>query len=111
MTLRLPRSHAFAGPIFQGPFQPQHFRARLGEIEVNWIELADDGQLSCFRGADQRAFGHQRFADSAGNRRGDLRVTEIQFGGLHRGFACQQIRFIWPKRGDGLIVNLFADRR
>ena len=76
-------------------FAPQlaELGGRLGEVRIDRIELLDRRDMRRFGLTDQRAFGHERAADSAADRRADPRVFEIELGARDVRLARGDVRF------------------
>src|SRR3546814_6222725 len=67
------------------PAQAQQFTARLGDVDVDRVELLHGGQRRGLVGGDQRALGHRRLADAATDGGHDPRAVELHPGaGDHR---------------------------
>src|SRR3546814_6489170 len=69
------RSRAVALEVAGGqlPAQAQQFTARLGDVDVDRVELLHGGQRRGLVGGDQRALGHRRLAD-----RSEEHTSELQ---------------------------------
>ena len=72
--------------VLQGSPQPHQFGRGLGHVDVDGIERLNGGQDRLIR-RHNGPFGHVAHADAAGNRSGDLRVTQVDLGRLERGFG------------------------
>ena len=92
-----------------GPFQSDQITAGLGEIEIDRIELLDDGEQGGVALSDESAFRDLRPADAAGDRRGDGGVGEIELRGFLRGLGGQDFRGAHLQRGLGVFGFLLAN--
>ncbi len=90
--------------------QVEQVGARLLDVDEDRIEPLDRRQRRRLSDRDEPARGHQRTADAAGDRRGNVGETQIDLGGAHRGAVLRD-------GGGGLVggrfrvgVILFRDR-
>ena len=83
-------------------FAPQlvELGGRLGEIRIDRIELLDRRDMRRFGLTDQRAFGDERAADAAADRRADPGVFEIELGARDVGLARGDVRLGLADIGD-----------
>ena len=92
-----------------GTAQLQGFAGGLREVDVHRVDLLNDRQRRGFALPDQRAFGHQRAADAARDRRRHAGVVQVDAAGLHGGFANGHIGLGLLVGGHGIGVLLLAD--
>ena len=92
-----------------GLAQLEGFARRLGEVDIDRIDLLDHGQRRGFALADQRAFGDQRLADAARDGRRDLGIAQADIGGAHTGRARGDIGQRLFISGLGIDEILLAD--
>ena len=107
---RLGAAGARQPPGGQRLAQLQHLVGRLRDVDVERIDLLHHGQ----RGAavlllvDQRALGHQRAADAAGDRRRHRGIPQVDAGRAHRRLAGGHLRLGRFFGGHGGVVLLLA---
>jgi len=101
-TAQLARRHGLA--------QGQQLTAALREVDVDAVDLLHQRQGRGLGGTGERAFGHQRAADAAGDRRFDARHLEVDASRLHRGLAGRDIGLGHLLRRQGVGVVLLAER-
>ena len=90
--------HALAAGKLLAQFQ--HIVGRLLDIEIHRVVLLDQRHLGTV-GGNQRAFADFRFADDAGNRRGDIGMVHIdlrRIDGRLRRFHLRFGRTLGSKR-------------
>ena len=87
--------------------QAQHLGGRLGEVDVDRIDLLHHGQRRGLAFAHQRALGHQRARAVDG--RGDARIVQLQLGALQVGARQRHLGAGLAFVGGGLGVVAFAD--
>ena len=83
--------------------QAQQRGGRLRDVHVHRVKLLYRGQRRGLIGSDQRTFGDQGAPDTAGDRRQHARIDQVDPRRLHRRLRLQ-------RRGNGIVVVLFADR-
>ncbi|KGW79211.1 efflux transporter, RND family, MFP subunit domain protein [Burkholderia pseudomallei MSHR2990] len=91
---------------------PQRFDVGRGlrEVHVDRIELLDGRERRRLILADERAFGHERAARAAVDRRGDGRVIELQLRARELRARRRDGRLRLPFVGERLGVVALADR-
>ena len=67
--------------------QAQGLGRRLREVHVQAVHLLDQRHLGRLALPDQRAFGDERAADAAGDRRAHGGVIDVELRGLHGGLG------------------------
>ena len=83
-------------------FAPQlvELSGGLREVRIDRIELLNRGDMGRRILTDQRAFGDERAADAAADRRANAGVFQIEFGARDVGFACRDVRLGLADIGD-----------
>ena len=81
------RASALELPAFQGAAQLHDLRGRLRKVDVQRVDLLNEGELRGLALTHQGAFGDQGAADAARNRSRDEGVVQVDAGGLDRGLT------------------------
>jgi hypothetical protein len=93
-----------------GTAQVEQLGRRLREVDVHRVDLLDQRQRRRLALADERAFGDERAADPARDRRRHRRIAEADLGALQVRPGRRDIGLGGLLRGDGVDVVLLADR-
>ena len=99
----------FQAAIGQLLFQAQEIIARLGDVNIDRIQLLNSCQGSRLTILHQRPFGHRGFTNPAADRRGDFGVGQIDARSFHGRFRCDHGRIALLCRRDGGIVVLLTN--
>ena len=97
-------------PAGQFVFELEQLRAGLREVNIDGVELLDDGQKCRLVLTDQSAFRNFRRADAAGDWRDNFCVAEVQRSGFERGLGGKHLRFTLRGSGHRSVIVLFAHR-
>ncbi len=87
----------------------QQVDARLRQVDIDRIELGDDGQRRRLVGGDQGALGHDRAADPPGDRAQHLGVGQVDLRRLHLGLCRRNAGRGLAFGGQGIVIVLVAD--
>ncbi|MCY1369129.1 hypothetical protein D9M69_561500 [compost metagenome] len=82
----------------------------MGEVDIDRVQLLDARQQGDIALPHQRSLGHQRTADTSGNRRTHRGITQVQAGAFQVGLSCAGRRLGAAQIGHGAVEVLLAHR-